>query len=277
MDKADKRIKVLERKLKRSERSRSSLEDFKDRNQRLLMVVNSEAEEAKRLIERQNSELQRLNGELDIERKRFEDLLLNILPESVLVQIKEGDPRAAGRFDAATMLFADLVGFTPMSAQVDPTEVIDYLHGLFVRLDALTERHRVEKIKTIGDAYMVCAGAPRVHQDHAVSVAHFGLDMLDEIRGNDVHGFPMQFRVGMATGPVVGGIVGRKRFLYDVWGDAVNVAARMESTGIPGRLQATEYTASLLEGHFALEDRGLISVKGRGQMRTFFVDRLPGG
>ena len=211
---------------------------------------------------------------LQTEKQRTEQLLLNILPQAIVDRLKTIDGSIADRFDEATVLFADIVGFTGMSAQIPPTQVVNMLNEIFSTFDRLAERHKLEKIKTIGDAYMVAGGIPLACTDHAEAVANMALDMLsklDEMRENI--GLPLQIRIGINTGPVVAGVIGVKKFIYDLWGDTVNVASRMESTGEPNRIQVTDAIYQRLRDRFEFEPRGLIQVKGKGTMQSYWLLR----
>jgi guanylate cyclase len=211
------------------------------------------------------------------EQDRAENLLLNILPRSIAEKLKAHPQRIADQFAAASILFADVVDFTPRSEGLAPAALVDMLDGLFSHFDDLAERYGLEKIKTIGDCYMVAAGVPSPRPDHARAVALMGLDMLDGMReGGAVGSLGLELRVGINSGPVVAGVIGRKRFLYDLWGDAVNIASRMESHGTPGRIQITRATYELLKDDFTCEPRGTVSVKGKGDMETWYlVGRRP--
>jgi guanylate cyclase len=214
---------------------------------------------------------------LRIEQDRSETLLLNILPRSIADKLKADPGTIADQFAAASILFADVVDFTPLSERLRPAEVVDLLDDLFTHFDLLAERYDVEKIKTIGDAYMVAAGVPVARADHARVMALMGLDMLDAMRSPDAVGhLGLQLRIGINSGPVVAGVIGRKRFLYDLWGDAVNMASRMESQGTPGHIQVTEATYELLREEFVLEPRGTVPIKGKGDVETWYlVGRRP--
>jgi class 3 adenylate cyclase len=209
---------------------------------------------------------------LRIEQGKAETLLLNVLPRSIADRLKSEPQTIADQYDQATILFADVVDFTPFAQQLSPAQVVGTLDGLFSRFDALAERYGLEKIKTIGDCYMVAAGVPNARPDHATAVASMALDMLSVMRGNDDIGkLGLELRVGINSGPVVAGVIGRKRFLYDLWGDAVNIASRMESQGTPGHIQVTEATHDLLENDFTFEHRGPVEVKGKGDMDTWYL------
>jgi adenylate cyclase len=210
--------------------------------------------------------------ELNKEKNRSEKLLLNILPESIAIQLKQNNSAPAEHFEEATILFADIVGFTSLSARMEPMELVAGLNKIFSAFDTLTEKYGLEKIKTIGDAYMVAGGIPIARPDHAQAIAAMALDMQQEmIRLNEVLGEPLEIRIGIHSGPVVAGVIGIRKFIYDLWGDAVNVASRMESHGQPGYIQVTDVTYELLKDEYILESRGTIEVKGRGKMQTYWL------
>jgi adenylate cyclase len=209
---------------------------------------------------------------LRIEQDKAENLLLNILPRSIAEKLKADSATIADQFDAASILFADVVDFTPFSERLPPAEVVGILDHLFTHFDVLAERYGLEKIKTIGDCYMVAAGVPSPRADHALALAQMALDMREAMRSEDgVAHFGLELRIGINSGPVVAGVIGRKRFLYDLWGDAVNTASRMESQGTPGQIQVTRATYELLRDDFVLEPRGMVSVKGKGEMETWYL------
>ena len=209
---------------------------------------------------------------LRVEQAKAENLLLNILPRSIADKLKAQTQPIADQFQAASILFADVADFTPWSERLTPAEVVGYLDHLFSHFDELAERHGLEKIKTIGDCYMVAAGVPTPRADHARAVALMALDMLEAMRSQDeVAHLGLELRVGINSGPVVAGVIGRKRFLYDLWGDAVNTASRMESHGTPGRIQITRATYELLADEFECEPRGTIAVKGKGEVEVWYL------
>jgi adenylate cyclase len=206
------------------------------------------------------------------EQDRAENLLLNILPRSIAEKLKAAPQAIADQFTAASILFADVVDFTPRSEHLSPAEVVEVLDHLFSHFDTLAERYGLEKIKTIGDCYMVAAGVPSPRPDHARALALMALDMVDAMRSTEAMGdLGMELRVGINSGPVVAGVIGRKRFLYDLWGDAVNTASRMESHGMSGRIQITGATFELLKDEFLCEPRGTVSIKGKGEMETWYL------
>jgi adenylate cyclase len=206
------------------------------------------------------------------EQAKAEDLLLNILPRSIADQLKAQTQPIADQFGSASILFADVVDFTPWSERLPPAEVVGYLDHIFSHFDRLVERYGVEKIKTIGDCYMVAAGVPTPRPDHARALALMALDMVEAMRSEDEVGhLGLELRVGINSGPVVAGVIGRKRFLYDLWGDAVNTASRMESHGTPWRIQITRATYELLADEFDCEPRGTIAVKGKGEIEAWYL------
>jgi adenylate cyclase len=206
------------------------------------------------------------------EQERGENLLLNILPRSIADKLKADTTTIADQFAAASILFADIVDFTPLSERLQPAEVVGILDHLFTHFDGLADRYGVEKIKTIGDCYMVAAGVPAPRADHAGVMALLALDMQQAMRSQDAVGhLGLELRIGINSGPVVAGVIGRKRFLYDLWGDAVNMASRMESHGTPGHIQVTRATYELLRDEFELEPRGTVSIKGKGDVETWYL------
>jgi adenylate cyclase len=200
------------------------------------------------------------------------ELLNNVLPSSIAARLKKKEPTIADGFQNASILFADLAGFTPVSQKLTPDELVEMLDAIFSRFDELVEKYGLEKIKTIGDEYMVASGIPIPRDDHAQALAGFALAMRDSLAeysaANDVD---LQMRIGINSGPVVAGVIGKRRFLYDLWGDSVNTASRMESHGIPGEIQITEATRDLLYGQFSFIDRGIIDIKGKGPMQTYLL------
>ncbi|MEZ4219710.1 MAG: adenylate/guanylate cyclase domain-containing protein [Polyangiaceae bacterium] len=210
--------------------------------------------------------------DLGIQRDNADQLLLNILPRPIIERLKKDKSAIAQSFNEATVLFADIVGFTPLSAKMTPSELVGMLNDIFSKFDALTEQHGLEKIKTIGDAYMVAGGIPTPRGDHVEAVARLALAMRDVV-DNFVTptGARLQIRVGIHTGPVAAGVIGTKKFTYDLWGDTVNLAARMESHGEPGTIQVTERVADALRSQFNFEPRGKLSIKGKGELSAFVL------
>jgi class 3 adenylate cyclase len=201
-----------------------------------------------------------------------ERLLLNILPPPIANRLRHGERVIADRFDDVTLLIADIVGFTSMSSRLTPTELVGLLNGIFSTVDGLVEHHQLEKVKTIGDAYMVVGGIPTRMDDHAERVANMALELAAAIERMQA-GAEQQVRVriGMHCGPAVAGVIGVKKFIYDVWGDTVNVASRMESLGAPGRVHVSPAVYERLGDRYEFEPRGLIDVKGKGPMATYFL------
>lgn len=209
---------------------------------------------------------------LRIEQEKSELLLLNILPKPIADRLKQNPQSIADSFADVTVLFADLVNFTRLSEQISPTELVERLNRIFSAFDVLAEKHGLEKIKTIGDSYMVVGGLPMVRPDHAEAIAEMALDMISEIvRFNAEYNEAFNIRLGINTGPVVAGVIGIKKFIYDLWGDTVNTASRMESHGVPGCIQVTEATYQRLHNQYVFEERGVILVKGKGEMMTYFL------
>ena len=209
-----------------------------------------------------------------IEQKNVENesLLLNILPRPIAQRLKSGEEKIADAFDNVSVLFADIVGFTTISAKMRPEDVVHMLNDLISDFDKACAECGVEKIKTIGDAYMAVAGLPERAPDHAERVVKFAIRMFESVKAyNEAHGTDLNIRVGINSGPVVAGVIGTSKFIYDLWGDAVNTASRMESHGVPGRIHISKSTESEVAGRFEIERRGEITVKGKGSMETYFV------
>jgi class 3 adenylate cyclase len=216
--------------------------------------------------------LDRANRLLLAERERSERLLLNVLPGPIATRLKQGDEVIADRFPEVTVLFADLVDFTRRSRDTTPEKVVLVLDDLFTAFDRLAERLGLEKIKTIGDAYMVVGGLPEPRPDHAQAVAEMALALREEVvHHRDPAGRPLALRIGIDTGPVVAGVIGRRKFSYDLWGDTVNTASRMESTGTAGCIQVTERAYQRLRGRYRFQCRGPVQVKGKGELVTWFL------
>jgi adenylate cyclase len=210
---------------------------------------------------------------MEIEYQRSETLLANILPASIAERLK--DPAhniIADKYDAASILFADIAGYTKRASDTTPTDLVRFLDTLYTDLDALVDRHGLEKIKTSGDSYMVVSGVPKERPDHLEALACLALDMTDTVTGlKDPQGRDVPLRIGIATGPVVAGVVGARKFFYDVWGDAVNIASRMETTDVEGRIQVPHDVYQRLNDQFSFEERGDIDVKGKGLMHTWYL------
>lgn len=224
------------------------------------------------LIRRKNQELAIAYHALNEEKGKSERLLLNVLPVPIAERLKGSPQVIADRYDAASVLFADIVGFSKFARATPPEQIVTMLDAVFSRFDHLAGELRLEKIKTIGDCYMVVAGVPEARADHADAVARMALAMLSTLAEfNCETGQSLQVRVGLHSGPVVAGVIGRKKFIYDLWGDTVNTASRMESHGVPNRVQVTEEFSRLLADKFHFEERGPTEVKGIGKLNTFFL------
>lgn len=231
--------------------------------------------EKKRLRDLDRLRLQQLQTEkelLQIEKDKSENLLLNILPKAVADRLKHGEQTIANGHATVTVLFADLVGFTELARRTTPADLVSLLNGIFTAFDLLVERHELEKIKTIGDSYMLAGGIPIHRADHAQAVADIALEMIQTLAAlNAERGTSLRVRIGINTGPIVAGVIGKRKFTYDLWGDTVNLASRMESSGVPGLVHVSESTYEALKGDFDLEERGITQVKGVGEVRTYFL------
>jgi adenylate cyclase len=231
-------------------------------------------------VERLRSTLHQLSealSQVTLEQAKSEKLLLNILPSPIADRLKISSEAIADGFAEVTVLFADIVGFTELSSRLSPKDLVHRLNEIFSAFDALADKHGLEKIKTIGDAYMVVGGLPEPRADHAIAMAHFAIDMRSALQQiNQTLGESIDIRIGMNSGPVVAGVIGTKKFIYDLWGDAVNVASRMESHGKPGEIHVSEATYEKIRSHFQLESRGTVHIKGKGDMQTYWLrDEIP--
>ena len=226
----------------------------------------------------QRQQLQIQHKQLAHEQNKTENLLLNILPQSVSQRLKSGEKRIADAHQDVSVLFADLVGFTEMSKGMSAAKLVDMLDEIFSSFDDIVGKAGVEKIKTIGDCYMLVGGVPEPRKDHAQAVVNVAFAMLSAIQNiNHQHGTQLQIRVGINSGPVVAGVIGMHKFTYDLWGNTVNIASRMESTGAVGKIHISPSTAERLDNKFVLQERGAITIKGIGHLETFFVQgqRVP--
>ncbi len=206
------------------------------------------------------------------EHRRSESLLLNVLPGPIASRLKVSSGSIAETFPEATVLFADIVGFTKLAAKKRPEKLVEILNSYFSGYDELAERYGVEKIKTIGDAYMVAAGIPQKRTDHAAALARMGADMIQATdRISRELGLDLAIRVGVHSGEVTAGVIGKKKFIYDLWGDTVNIASRMESHGVPGRVQVSAHTYALVKDELSFEHRGKIEVKGMGEQDVYLL------
>jgi adenylate cyclase len=210
---------------------------------------------------------------LEIEKKRSDDLLHNILPAAIVSRLKKNKKTIADGFTNVSVLFLDIVGFTALSSTKTPEELVDVLNEIFIIFDDLAEKYNLEKIKTIGDSYMVAAGVPKTNENDAERIVHFALELTPSLESfNSKSGNSLKIRVGINSGPVVAGVIGKKKFIYDLWGDAVNIASRMESHGVVGKVQVSESTYNLVTDKFNFTKREKINVKGKGMMQTYIVD-----
>jgi adenylate cyclase len=203
--------------------------------------------------------------------KESDDLLHNILPDEIATRLKAEHAMIADDFDAASVLFADVAGFTPLSATMSPPELVGLLNSVFSTFDGFVQDLGLEKIKTVGDEYMVAAGVPHPRASHAHAIAELALRIQDHCANNEFNGHRLSMRIGINSGPVVAGIVGTHKFAYDLWGDVVNTASRMESHGVPGSIQISGATRDLIADDFECERRGTVDVKGKGEMETYFL------
>lgn len=210
---------------------------------------------------------------VEIEKEKSERLLLNILPSTIAKQLRNEDQTIANGHEIVTVMFADICGFTELSRNTSPADLVTLLNGIFVAFDNIVEKYGVEKIKTIGDCYMLVGGLPNHRDDHAQAVADAALEMVDELnRLNGKNSTELSMRIGIHSGPVIAGVIGKIKFTYDLWGDTVNTASRIESSGLPGKIQVSEQTKANLDSDFELMERGMVDCKGIGLLRTFFLE-----
>ena len=245
--------------------------------QRQNELLQADLDSARDRLASQLNELNRQHDLLRKEQEKSEALLLNILPRSIADQLKdvEHDRLIADEFEQVTVMFADLVGFTPLSGTLTPEALVTMLNGLFTKFDELAEELGVEKIKTLGDAYMAATGLPLPMDEHAEVMALMALRMVETLHAyNREHDIDLNLRIGLHSGKVVAGVIGKNKFIYDLWGDTVNIASRMESHGVPGSIQISESSQALLKDRFRTEPRGEIEVKGKGQMSTWLLTGL---
>jgi class 3 adenylate cyclase len=235
-------------------------------------LKNVELNQAYETLAKKNTELEHAYHQLEEEKAKSEWLLLNILPNLVAQRLKGGAKVIADSHDNVTVMFADIVGFTRLASTISAEELVAILDEIFRRFDHLVEHYGVEKIKTIGDAYMIVAGVPEDRADHTKVIADLSLAMLAAIEDyNRDTGRSLSIRIGFFSGPVVAGVIGKKKFVYDLWGDTVNIASRMESLSEPGKIQVAESTYQVLKDQYHFAQRNAIEVKGKGQMMTYFL------
>jgi class 3 adenylate cyclase len=253
-------------------------EDYllKPPNNTLLRARVTTSLEKKRLRDMDRILFARLQEEkelVEIEKEKSEHLLLNILPGTIAGRLKAGEKTIANGHQIVSVLFADLCGFTKLSRKTSPADLVSMLNEIFTTFDDIVKNHGVEKIKTIGDCYMLVGGLPNPRDDHAQAVADTALEMVQALeRINKNRDIDLAMRIGIHSGPVVAGVIGKIKFTYDIWGDTVNVASRMESSGLPGKIHISEQTMAELNSQFNLEERGMVECKGLGQVKTFFVN-----
>ena len=209
--------------------------------------------------------------DLELERARSQSLLLNVLPQRIIDRLNAGETHIADRHEEVTVLFSDFVGFTEISARLPTADLIDELNDLFSGFDAICEATGVEKIKTIGDAYLAIGGLIAGGGDHRAAIAETALQMVDLVAARPMSGASWQVRIGLDSGSVAAGVIGTAKFAYDVWGDSVNVASRLEATSLPGRIHVSDALAAALADRYRLEPRGALEIKGKGSMTTWFL------
>ncbi len=248
---------------------------------RLSHQVMAQLELRRNLVELQNAhqQLERAREQIEAEKSKSDQLLLNILPEKIAEELKQHDRVEPRFYDSATILFTDFKGFTKFAESMEPARLIDQLDQYFSKFDEITEGHRLEKLKTIGDAYMCVGGLPEVHRRHPIDACLAALEIQDYMetmnrQREKLRLAPWELRLGIHTGPVMAGVVGKKKFTYDIWGDSVNVAARMESAGSPGRINISEYTQNLVKDFFEIEFRGSVEAKNKGELNMYYLNRL---
>ncbi|MCB0737667.1 MAG: hypothetical protein KDC92_09155, partial [Bacteroidetes bacterium] len=264
-------LKKIEKERLQKEQEREMKELLEKQNVELEAKVKErtlQLEEKNRIVE-QDREIIRH------ERQKSDDLLLNILPNSIADRLKEGNEMIADHFDEVSVFFADLVGFTQLSKAMRPSELVNLLNKIFSEFDKTADKYGIEKIKTIGDAYMCVSGLPIADKDHASKMAHFALEILDVLKRfePELGEHKCAVRIGVHCGPVVAGVIGKRKFAYDLWGDTVNLASRLESHGVPMRVQCSENFAQALGAEFKLETRGEVALKGAGTHTTYFLEK----
>lgn len=241
--------------------------ELKEPDQSLLQTMTVIGSQLGQFMQRKRTE-----AALRDQQEQTERLLLNVLPEAIAERLKQSPQTIAEQFTEATVLFADLVDFTQIAANLSPIELVNLLNQIFSTFDRLSEQHGLEKIKTIGDAYMVVGGVPTPRADHAQAIAAMAIEMQTELtRFNSEQDNTLTMRIGIHSGPVIAGVIGIKKFIYDLWGDTVNVASRMESQGVAGQIQVTASTYAQLQHHYLFKHRGCIPIKGKGKMHTYFL------
>ena len=262
LDEADSVVRCIEQ----------GAEDFlqKPSNKNILKTKINACLDRKKSRELQDARIQ----EIEKIQKQSEKLLSNTLPESIALRLRQGETSITDHYSDATVLFADLVNFTPMSRKIPADLLVQYLEEIFLAFDSLVERYGLEKIKTIGDAYMLAGGVPVARPDHATAVASIALEMQDELAHvNQRNGTEFKLRIGIHSGSLIGGVIGKNKFSFDIWGETVNIASRMESSGLPDRIQISKQTLEYLNNAFEVIPRGVTPVKGANPMNTFWINR----
>lgn len=268
-----KKIKKLEIKLNRSEENRNRLHGIKEKDQILLKRLRSEIDEAMEIIEKRNEELSKLYSNLSVEMEKSDKLLLNILPVRIANDLKEKGKTNPESFENVTVFFSDIVGFTKISSDLKPRVLIDELNIIFTAFDNIIEMNNCERIKTIGDAYMAVSGMPNPNEKHAVNMVRSAIQIIKYLRErNKTSELKWRVRIGMHTGTIVGGIVGVKKYIYDVFGDTVNAASRMESNSEEMKINISETTYELVKNNFTFIERPPLDIKGKGLMKMWFVE-----
>lgn len=268
-----KRVKKLEIKLNRSNDDKDRLEGIKEKDQIFIKKLRSEIDKAMNLIELRNKELSKLYADLSTEMEKSDKLLLNILPVRIANDLKEKGETSPESFDNVTVFFSDIVGFTKISSGLSPTVLIEELNIIFTAFDNIIEINDCERIKTIGDAYMAVSGMPNPNENHAVNLVSSAIQIIKYLRErNETSEIEWKVRIGLHSGSVVGGIVGVKKYIYDVFGDTVNSASRMESNSEVMKINISETTYELVKNNFNFIERPALDVKGKGKMKMWFVE-----
>ncbi|PJZ52797.1 hypothetical protein CH380_13710 [Leptospira adleri] len=265
--------RFLKMKFDRELEYRKNLENVKDFHGSILKTINQEVEAARIVIQRKNEELEKLYQQLSVEKKKSDDLLLNILPYEVAEELKERGVVEPVYYESASVLFTDFKNFTLIAAKMKPSDLVRELDFYFSEFDKIIERHGLEKLKTIGDAYMCASGLPKASPSHAVDLVNAAWDIQNFMNGLKASkgDAAWELRIGINSGPVMAGIVGRRKFAYDVWGDTVNLASRLESKGEPGKINISQFTYELVRENFLCEHRGKVPAKNKGEIDMYFV------
>ncbi len=279
IEKLEKTIKKLQKQLECSEWKRAHLEDIMEKGQILLKTINKEVDEARKLISKQNRKLKKLNKELEIEKRKSDHLLLNILPEKIADELKQNEKVKPILYDSVSVLFTDFSGFTQISEKMTPGTLIKELDYCFSNFDKICGKFNLEKLKTIGDSFMCAGGIPIVNKTHPVDTVMAGLEILEfmreRIKVKKSKRIPYwNIRIGIHTGPLIAGIIGKRKFAYDIWGDSVNIASRMESSGLINKINISKATRDLVNDFFSIKHRGKVEIKNKGKMDMFIIRNL---